>query len=331
TAKGQSMIRTMIYQPGEALKKCEGVAKVADALQKPDALVWVSLEHATDDEINTVLRDTFHFHPLPIEDCMSMGYQSPKIDDFGDYLFIIAHAIHPNGSFDTLDTMEVNFFLGMNYMVTCYRDEAVSTVETVWQNTDRDERLYQHGADFLCHALLDVLVDEYMPVIDRMDQEIEWLEDRVLAKPEPRTLERILAFKHAVMSLRRILNPQREVMNRLSRDEFSQIDQQSRIYYRDIYDHLVRIQDLTELIRDVISGAMDIYLNSNSLRMNEIMKALTIVSTIFLPLSFIAGVYGMNFHFMPELSQPWAYPAIWVLFVVVAGGMLYFFKRRGWF
>ncbi len=133
------------------------------------------------------------------------------------------------------------------------------------------------------------------------------------------------------MALRRIISPQREVINRLSRDDFPMIDRQSRIYFRDIYDHLVRIQDLTELLRDIVSGVMDIYLNSTSLRLNEVMKALTVVSTIFLPLSFVAGVYGMNFHYMPELSWRYGYLLIWVVFVLIFGGMLAWFKKRNWF
>jgi len=227
--------------------------------------------------------------------------------------------------------MELNLFLGENFLVTCYRDPAMPPVEKIWNQLAKDERLYHNGADFLCHAILDVLVDEYMPVIDAMDDEIDFLEDKVLERPEPVILDRILNIKHAVMSLRRILNPQREVINRLSRDEFRMIDRQSRIYFRDIYDHLVRIQDLTESMRDIIAGAMDIYLSSNSLRLNEVMKALTIVSTIFLPLSFLAGVFGMNFKVFPILDHPWGYYLSWVIFILITVIMLTVFRRRRWF
>jgi len=195
----------------------------------------------------------------------------------------------------------------------------------------KDRRIISNGSDFLCHAILDVLVDDYMPLLDKMDEEIEWLEDTVLSKPDPSTLERILNLKHSLMALRRIISPQREIMNRLSRDDYPQIDRQSKIYFRDIYDHLVRIQDLTETIRDIVSGALDIYLNSTSLRLNNIMKALTIVSTIFLPLSFVAGVYGMNFQYMPEIYWQYGYLFVWIIFVVIFIGLLVTFKRRGWF
>jgi magnesium transporter len=164
-----------------------------------------------------------------------------------------------------------------------------------------------------------------------MDEEVEMLEDRVLANPVTATLERLLTLKHMVMSLRRVINPQRELINRLCRDEFPQISKVSQIYFRDVYDHLVRIQDMSESIRDIVSGAMDIYLNSTSLRLNVVMKALTIVSTIFLPLTFLAGVYGMNLKYFPELNIPWAYPALWGVFALIVVFMLAFFKKRGWF
>jgi len=188
-----------------------------------------------------------------------------------------------------------------------------------------------NGADFLCHAILDELVDDYMPLLDKMDDEIEWLEDRVLEKPKPETLQRILNLKHATLSLRRFITPQREIMNRLSRDDFGMIAEKHQIYFRDIYDHLVRLQDLIESVRDVVSGTLDIYLSATSNRLNEVMKALTIVSTIFLPLSFIAGVYGMNFKFFPELNWPFGYLYVWLIFIAMAVGMVVYFKKRGWF
>jgi magnesium transporter len=179
--------------------------------------------------------------------------------------------------------------------------------------------------------VLDKLVDDYLPILDKLDDEIEWLEDQVLEKPQPKTLQRILDLKNALMYLRRIMSPQRELMNRLSRDQFPMIDRHSQLYFRDLYDHLVRYHDLVESLRDIVSGTMEIYLNSTSLRLNEVMKALTVVSTIFLPLSFVAGVYGMNFDFMPELYWKWGYPMVWGLFVAIVVGMLAYFKRQGWF
>ena len=321
-----------IYIPLHGIPKRDlSQSEMDEALKQPDSLLWVSLEQSDIEDARKILQETFHFHPLSIEDCQSTGYQPSKVDDFNSYIFMIFHALSSNPNFSELKTIELDFFLGPNYLVTSHQAAQMPPVEAIWKRIEKDERVYTNGSDFLCHSILDALVDDYMPVLDMMYEEIEWLEDQVLSKPGPKTLERILTLKHSVMSLRRIVTPQRETINRLSRDDFPQIDRQSRIYFRDIYDHLVRIQDLSESIRDIVSGALDIYLNSTSLRLNEIMKALTIVSTIFLPLSFVAGVYGMNFEFMPELSWKWGYAFVWVIFIFIFAGMLVYFKKRDWF
>lgn len=325
------MIRAAkIPQIGKELQMLE-LSEVKTALSQTDGFVWVSLENASSTDIEQVLQSIFQFHPLSIDDCISTSYQTPKVDEFNDYLFIIAHAIQSNDGMDEITTRELDFFLGANYLVTCYQEAEMLPISATWKQLTRDERLHTNGPDFLCHAILDVLVDEYMPIIDQMDEELEQIEDHILAKPEQTTLQRLLTLKHSLLLLRRIINPQREVANRLSRDDFPLIDRQSRIYFRDIYDHLVRLQDFLESIRDTATGAMDIYLNSTSLRLNVIMKALTIVSTIFLPMSFVAGVYGMNFHYMPELTWKYGYFLIWGILISIPVGMLIFFKKHNWF
>lgn len=325
------MIRTIYFPKIGSPQHPLPLSSIRPALEDPDGLVWVSLERPTPDEMTAVLTNLFHFHPLAIEDCQSTEYQVPKLDDYGGYLFIIALALVPGQSEDGPPTEELDIFLGSNFVVSNFHAAQMPPVEKLWQRLLRDERLYNNGSDFLCHALLDILVDDYIPHLDKMEDQIDLLEDQVLAKPTPATLEHILQLKHSIMSLRRLIAPQRELINRLCRDEFAMIDQHSRIYFRDVYDHLVRIYDLIDVIRDMATSALEVYLNATSLRLNEVMKALTIVSTIFLPLSFVAGVYGMNFHFMPELTQPWAYPLVWLIFIMIAGGMLTFFRRRNWF
>lgn len=325
------MIRSVYFPANEDTRNDITRDEMLKAINTPESLLWVSLENPTSEEFN-LLRDAFKFHPLTIEDCQSEGYQPPKVDDYGTYLFLIVHAIHPDHNLSLLETHELNLYLGENYLVTVFKGEMLTAIATVNQRIERDERLRHNGADFLCHAVLDALVDEYMPVIDQMDDEIELLEDQVLAKPVPLTMQRIIELKHSIINLRRIVAPMREVINRLSRDDFPMIDRQSRIYFRDIYDHLVRLQDLSDSIRDIVSGTMDIYLNSTSLRLNEVMKYLTIVSTIFLPLSFLAGVYGMNFGLnWPPLEWRYGIIFFWAICLAVAGGMLSWFKHRGWF
>jgi magnesium transporter len=326
-----NMIHTLYIKNGHEPVLNPPLDQLPVLIKDPEALIWVNMAESNPEEMQSVLSDTFHFHPLSIEDCQSSGYQDAKLDDYQEYLFLVVNAIDPKTSFQSLSTFELDIYLGENYLVTCYTDPLMPPVDFVLSRINRDDRLWRFGPDFLCHAILDRMVDDYIPVFDKMEDEVEWLEDEVVSNPQPPTLERLLVLKHSIMGLRRAIAPLRELMNRLSRDDYKQVDQQSRIYFRDIYDHLVRVQDLAEAIRDIVSGAMDIYLNSTSLRLNSVMKALTIVSTIFLPLTFLAGVYGMNFKYFPELSSPWGYPILWLVFILIVVGMLTYFKRKNWF
>ncbi len=325
------MIRSAFFEPNEPVQFLKSVEDIPLNKDSKTGFIWVSLENASESEITTVLKETFRFHPLSIEDCLSSGYQVAKVDDFISYLFIIANAIDPSKGLDALETNEINIFLGKNFLVTCTTEASMPAVEKTWNRVRKDYRLSNFGSDFLCHTILDVLVDDLMPLIDQMETEVELLEDKVLEKPEPKTLEQLISIKHGIMELRRIIAPQREMVNRLTRDEFEFIDAQSRIYFRDIYDHLVRIQELSDTIRDIVSGAMDIYLNSTSLKLNEVMKALTIVSTIFLPLSFIAGVFGMNFIHIPLTTHPIGFYICCFFMLLIGLGMLFYFKWKKWF
>jgi magnesium transporter len=322
------MLRSVYFPDKQTIKTDLAPEELTGIIQSEKGLLWVSLEQPNPNELETILRNTFHFHPLAIEDCTSIGYQAPKIDDFGGYLFLIVQALQRG---DVIETSELNCFIGKNYLVTSHQSADMSPIKTVWKQLERDERIRAHGTDFLLHAILDALVDEYMPMLDDIDEELEVLEDQVLEHPQQDILERILDMKHRMIGLRRVINPQREVMNRLSRDDYALIDRQNRIYFRDIYDHLVRIQDLSEGIRDIISDSLDIYLSATSNRLNQVMKALTIVSTIFLPMSFFAGVYGMNFQHFPEITWKYGYAMAWGIFLIIPIGMLIFFKKRGWF
>ncbi len=323
------MIQTIFYENGKATMAL-GIPEIQAVVGSGNGLLWVNLNNPDQDELDQILHHTFKFHPLAIEDCQSTGFQTAKVDDYRDYLFIIAHNLIMQEGNGAMETDELNIFLGANYIVTSHHSQYMRPVEAIWHRLNKDERLTSRGSDFLCHAILDALVDDYMPLIDTMDEEIEYLEDRVLQKPDPATLERILDLKHSTLTLRRLISPQREMMNILSRDDFPQIREGSKIYFRDIYDHLVRIQDLSESVRDIVSGTLDIYLSATSNRLNEVMKALTIVSTLFLPLTFFAGVYGMNFVIFPEIHWQYGYLYVWVLFVLISIGMIWFFKRKGW-
>ncbi len=325
------MIRTIYFPPVGSPQIGLPLSAARSALADADGLLWVSLDNPSEEETLQILDRLFHFHPLTIEDCLSSGYQTPKVDDYGEYIFIIALALGDGNNPDGIQTHELDIFLGSNYVVSFHTAARMLPVEKLWQRLERDERLYNNGSDFLCHALLDNLVDEYLPTLDIMEDEIDRLENIVLANPHPGTLERILQLKHQTVALRRIVAPQREMLNRLCRDDYPMIDRQSRLYFRDIYDHLVRIYDMIDVIRDMSTSTLEVYLNATSLRLNEVMKALTVVATIFLPLTFLAGVYGMNFHYMPELTWRWGYFIVWGLFALIAAGMLIYFKKKKWF
>ncbi len=305
-------------------------SELIEMLKRPDDLIWVDVQAPTASEIDFLAR-TFNFHPLAIEDCLTTNFQAAKLDDYGEHLFLVLNAIAYQATLKHLGTVELDIFLGPNFVVTLYVAEKMTCVDWVWERLKRDERLTRNGSDFLCHAILDQMIDEYLPIIDQLDEEFEMIEDIVLEKPDPVVLQKMLDFKHTVTILRRVIIPQREVINRLSRDDYPMIDRQSRLYFRDIYDHILRIQDFSENIRDVMSSAMDIYLSSISVRQNDIMKALTIVSTIFLPLSFIASVYGMNFAWMPFLLHPAGFWIIFAILIALGLGMLLLFRHRKWF
>lgn len=304
---------------------------MSTALADQEGLVWVSLEQPSQEEISTYLADLFKFHPLAIEDCQSTGFQTPKVDDYGDYLFLVVLALLANNDHSDLYMEELDIFLGKNYVVTIFNGPKMPAVEKLITRLRRDERMVTNGADFLCHALVDSIVDDYSEPLELVESVLEDLEEKVLANPERKTLETILHLKHTIMSIRRVVAPEREVIYHLTREEFPVIDRQSQMYFRDIYDHLVRVYDWVDILRDMATNALEVYLNATSVRLNEVMKALTIVSTIFLPLAFVAGVYGMNFRYFPELNWKWGYAFAWAIFLLITLGMLYYFRKRKWF
>ncbi|HMN11250.1 MAG TPA: magnesium/cobalt transporter CorA [Bellilinea sp.] len=325
------MIRTMLYLPPKPIQWDFPISELEAKLADQNALIWVSLETPSLEESNQVLGDIFHFHPLAIEDSQSEGYQTPKLDEFENYTFIITMAPIIDTSTGELSFEEYNIFLGPNFVVTISKHSQIRVSEIIRERMKKDSRLIQHGSDFFTHALIDQMVDDLHLPMEKLETEIEEIEDRLLVNSNPEILEDVLRHKHTILQIRRSIAPMREVVNRLSRGDVKFIDKQARIYFRDIYDHLVRAHDWTEMLRDAASSALDVYLNATSLQLNKIMKALAIVSTIFLPLSFLAGVWGMNFKFMPEINWIYGYPLAITVFLTVVGIMIYVFKRRNWF
>jgi magnesium transporter len=241
-----------------------------------------------------ILQD-FKFHPLAIDDALQETHV-PRLDDWGDYLYIVFNYmdVKKNGQGWESQVDELDIFLGRNYIVT-HHDEPITAIEDTWISCDRDPRILQEGADHLLYKIADYLITEYMPVVEKIDDAVDQIEDQVFDRPSPRTLEQLFALKRVLLAMRRIVLPQREVMNKLARDDFQVVDPRDRIFFRDLYDHLVRLHDLNESLRDLVGGVLDTYLSVINNRMNEIMKTLTIITVLFMPLTFLTGYFGMNF------------------------------------
>lgn len=305
------------------------VEQLPELLKQKQDVVWVDMEDPNNDDEH-ILLDVFNFHPLTVEDCRENRHY-PKIEEFPGYLYLILHGVRADTSPDHFNTIELDAFLGPNFVIT-YHHESFRSIDNVKKLIRTSPVVCRKGAGFLLHQILDQIVDYYSPVLDDFDERIDTLEDDIfsLRRPNNLILAEIMDLKRGVLRLRRISSKQMEVLYRMSRGEYSLIDQQMLPFYRDVYDHLVRVTDLAENYRDLISGALEAYLSVVSNKLNEIMKVLTIFSAIMLPLTFIAGVYGMNFENMPELHSRYGYYTVWVIMVVVAVAMLYFFWRRGW-
>jgi magnesium transporter len=298
------------------------------AFESKQGLLWVDIVE-TNQEDSKLLEQTLLLHPLAIEDCISPDIHPPKIDDFGDYLFIIVHGINHVAESEIVETAELAIFLGPNFMVSNHNFPLYS-VEAVRRGVEDNGRLLKRGVNFLTHALIDSLIDNILPTVDKMAEMAEEIEEEAIRGPQQTTLEGILKLKRSTLRIHRIMAPQREVLNRLSRGEFSIIKREAQIFYRDIYDHLVRIEDLNQSIRDGADNAMANYLSSVANRQNETMKVLSMVATIFLPLTLVAGIYGMNFEYMPELTWHWGYFAVLALIGVVILGAIWRFWVSNW-
>lgn len=308
--------------------------QLATVLRDQRNLVWVDLSGEDPNAYRPFLTDLFGFHPLAIDDALVESHV-PKVDDWSEYLYIVLHAVDFDLNALDVDTHEVDFFLGANYLVT-HHAEPVRALDRVWSACRRDDRHLMRGADYLLYELADGIVSDFMPCIDNLDEEVDRVEEEVFAKSSsPSTLSTIFTLKRAAVHLRRILSPQREVLNRLARDDYRPIDAKERVYFRGVYDHLVRLVDINESLRDLIGGTLDTYLSAASNRLNEIMKILTVVTLLFMPLAFLTGFFGMNFF---GATYEVAAPAngIWLLIVAI-GSMIatpllmwYWLRRRGW-
>ena len=319
-----------VYREGAERVESDFTAEQLPELLKDEkAVIWIDMEAPTEVE-ERMLLDLFHFHPLTVEDCRETR-NYPKVEEFPGYLYFIVHGVRADTSPDRFNTIELDAFLGPNYVIT-YHHDMFRSINNVKKLVSTSPISCQRGPAFLLHQILDQIVDFYSPVLDDFDERISRLEDDIftLSRPNQAILGEIMDLKRGVLRLRRISSRQMEVILRTSRGEFALIPASLLPFYRDIHDHIMRVSDLAESYRDLISGTLDAYMSVVGNRMNEIMKVLTVFSAIMLPLTFIAGVYGMNFENMPEVTTQFGYFVVIGIMVVVALGMLVFFWRRGW-
>jgi magnesium transporter len=320
----------LVYREGEPkVQTGFTVEQLPELLKEEKSVIWVDMPEPTEAD-DRVLLDVFHFHPLTVEDCRENRHY-PKIEEFPEYLYFIVHGVTANTSPDRFNTIELDGFLGPNYVIT-YHHESFRSINNVKKLLTTSPVVCQRGASALLHQILDQIVDFYSPVLDDFDERIDALEENIfsLRQPNNEILEQIMEMKRSVLRLRRISAKQMDIFYRMSRGEVHLIPQAMLPFYRDIYDHLIRVTDLAENYRDLLGGALEAYLSVVSNRMNEIMKVLTIFSAIMLPLTFIAGLYGMNFDNLPELHWAYSYFVVLGLMLIVALGMLYMFWRKGW-
>ena len=301
--------------------------RIRDHLRR-DQFFWLDLNGPGPDEL-AQLREIFGFHPLALEDTEHFG-QRPKLDNYDDYIFLVFFGAWRHGGKDAELLHEVHLFITGQYLVTVHRDPLPPLDQ---QRAQLDGRAL-HSEQFLLYRVLDALVDSFFPILSDMDDEIDDLEAAVLANPTDQQLERLFSLKRELIAMRKVITPQRDLFAN-SVDQIAELpglELDERDYFRDIYDHLIRISDLIDSYRDLLSGATDLYLSTVSNRQNDVMKQLTVIATIFLPLSFITGFFGQNFGFMiTHISHEWAF---WVLGVgsmlATCAGLLVFFRRKGW-
>ncbi len=327
------MIRSLYYLPGKPIRKDIPPQEFTKLIRDRRALLWVDFVSEPPETCLPIL-EGFGFHPLAIDDALQETH-SPKLDDWGSYLYIVLNYMNVAEDKNHWETEvdELDIFLGQNYIVT-HHDYPINAIEETWAACDRDPRNIQDGADHLLYKITDNLVAAYMPVVEKIDAAIDRIEDQVFDRPSPRTLEQLFALKRILLAMRRILLPQREVLNKLARDDYKVIDPKDRIFFRDIYDHLVRLHDLNESLRDLVSGALDTYLSVINNRMNEIMKTLTIITVLFMPLTFLTGYFGMNFFEPLGTLQGWTTNPVFYLTLattfIMPISMYIWMRRRTW-
>ena len=327
------MIRSLYYSGDGSFSSDLRPEEFPVALQDTRGLLWVDLVGEPPEVCAPILLQTFGFHPLAVDDALHQKH-IPKVDDWGQYLYLVLHAVvfAPQND-EQVSTQELDAFLGANYLVT-FQSQSLGAAGRVWSRCLRDERYLQKGSGHLFYRLADEVVSDYMLEVDKIDEAINQMEDQIFDRPDPSLLERIFSLKRALLHLRRIIAPQREVLNKLARGDFEVIAAEDQVFFRDVYDHLVRLYDITESLRDLVGSALETYLSVVSNRMNDIMKTLTVIMTMFMPVSFLVGFFGMNFFQPVAHLETWtsrlAFGLVLGALILLPLAMFLWMRKRAW-
>jgi magnesium transporter len=308
------------------IKNIEEVFSCKDS----DKTSWINIDGLHNISIVEKIGSHFEIHPLVLEDILHTS-QRPKLDDYDNYLFIVVRMFSYDDEQKALKSEQVSFILGKKYLIT-FQEDTGDVFDTVRERLRKGgPRMRNGGSDYLAYALIDAIVDSYFHILEQLGDEIEELEDRIIINPDQSDLQSIHRLRREMIFLRKSVWPLRELLSGLQRNENGIIRKQTQVFIRDVYDHTIQIIDTIESFRDMVMGMLETYLSSLSNKMNEVMKVLTIIATIFIPLTFLAGVYGMNFSHFPELQVEWMYPWGFWGFIIVCGGFMYwYFKRKKW-
>jgi magnesium transporter len=323
------MIRSFVLQNGKLLGQDIELIQLQTLLADPSILLWVDLDNPSESEWKNVLDDIFKFHPLAIEDCITVT-QTPKVDDYETYLYLVIHAVDFSRKTEQFSTTELDFFLGKNFLVTYHR-EPLRSITATMERCKKNPAQVARASDRLAHTILDALVDNYTPVLNELTQDIADVEEQAFTQPQPETLTRVQQLRKEVANLRTIISPQSEVIGRFARGEFKVIRPHLVPYYKDIYDHLNRISGMAENYRDALNNVLLIYQNSRANETNAVIKVLTFFTVISTPVMIIGTWYGMNFHTMPEVN--WEHGYLYVIFLTFCTTLLtiWYFKYKKWF
>lgn len=326
-----SRIVLIDYSPDHAVRKSDLTPNALRPYLGTNTVSWMDIQGLGSEEVLKQVGEIFKLHPLLLEDVVNVP-QRAKVEDYHDHVMVIAHRVRANPEENGFESEQVSFVLGKRYLLTFQEGEITDCFDPVRERIRTNQgKVCQWGADYLFYLLIDMLIDEYFPLLEDYEERIEALEDTIIRSPRGELMEEIYHIRRELLALRRLIWPLRHVMNVLLRDATnSVIAADVRIYFRDCYDHIIQVLDVIEAYRELAASLMEVYMTSMSNKMNEVMKFLTVISTIFIPLTFIAGVYGMNFKYMPELDSRWGYFVTWGVMILIAVGSLFFFWRRGW-